>query len=480
VNARVAVAEGRHRSAASLRRLEWVSGHRAVLGLLILVGLLLRLHAAEAWNEGRPNSPARLTLGDEPGYDNLARSLLDGRGFDWPGRVPLYPTFIAAIHAVSGYDYRAIPYAQAILATAVIPLTYLLGRELLGRGTGLLAAFGTALNIILANESGPVLSEVLYGPVLLVAILLLVRATRQPTPRRLVLAGAVMAAGALVRPMLFLFPLASLPMFWLLLGRRRGVRSWATYLAAAAIALAPWMIYTTARWNAVIPLQTSNAILWQGSPEYYHLVHDRHFRYLDIWTRVIYGPGWQRHDPTSVDGDAWWTRRALRSIESDPLTYVRFAGEKAGTYWIGDPSADWGDSSVFDYGRLRALGFTRVDALGTMAARILPVLALLCVVALWPYRRRLVPVYAVLLYATALAAATHAEARLSEPFQPVLAILLAGGLLAVGSRLTHGAIPAPGGPPDKAAPGGGTEEVGDPGLEPGTSSLSEKRSNRLS
>jgi 4-amino-4-deoxy-L-arabinose transferase-like glycosyltransferase len=400
-----------------------------LLAAIFVLAVVLRLHEAYLWNVGRSNSAARLVLGDEPGYDNLARSLLAGRWFDWPGRVPGYPIWVAVWHAITDYDYRVLTYAQAVLGAMTVPLTYLLGRRLLGVAVGLLAALGAAVDVILINETGPVLSEVLYTPLVLVGVIALVAAVREPTWRRLALAGACLGAGALVRPMLFFFAFASVVLFLVLFDRRRALRSSAAYAAGALLAVSPWVAYTTARWDALIPLQTSNAILWQGSPEYYRLVHDRHYSYLKIWGQVIYGPGWQRHDPTSVDGDEWWTRRALRSIKNDPATYMRFAVEKAGTFWVGDPLIDWGESHLFDYGRLRSLGWTRADALGAMAARGLPVLALLAVAILWRRRRTMLPIYAILLYATLLAAATHAEARLSEPLQPLLLILVAGAVV---------------------------------------------------
>jgi hypothetical protein len=64
---------------------------------IVLLGLLLRLHEASLWNNSQPNSPDRL-YGDEPGYDSLARDLLQGYAFTWPGRVPLYPVWLAGIY----------------------------------------------------------------------------------------------------------------------------------------------------------------------------------------------------------------------------------------------------------------------------------------------------------------------------------------------------------------------------------------------
>jgi len=64
-----------------------------------------------------------------------------------------------------------------------------------------------------------------------------------------------------------------------------------------------------------------------------------------------------------------------------------------------------------------------------MIARALPIAALLAGVVLWRRWRALLPIYALLAYYTLLHAATHAEARLSEPLQPFLLILIAGAIV---------------------------------------------------
>jgi hypothetical protein len=184
-------------------------------------------------------------------------------------------------------------------------------------------------------------------------------------------------------------------------------------------------------------LATSNGILWQGSPEYYHLTHDRGFGYLRVWREVLYAPGDDAPDPGTVEGEGYWRARAFRSIADEPLTYIRYAGEKAITYWVGDPNADWGDSRVLDYRALRRTGFTRAQTISLLTSRILlPAAALLALGLLW--RRRLVsiPIVALLAYCTALHAATHAEARLSEPLQPLLFVLLTTAGAAVMRRAT--------------------------------------------
>jgi hypothetical protein len=56
--------------------------------------------------------------------------------------------------------------------------------------------------------------------------------------------------------------------------------------------------------------------------------------------KVLYGRGWQEHDPTSPGVDRWWTRRALRSISSEHHIYGLYALEKTGAFWVGGPEAD--------------------------------------------------------------------------------------------------------------------------------------------
>ncbi|HSE65528.1 MAG TPA: hypothetical protein VLB12_00990, partial [Gemmatimonadales bacterium] len=204
---------------------------------------------------------------------------------------------------------------------------------------------------------------------------------------------------------------------------------------ATLIVIGPWLIRLRLRAHAWIPLATSNAILWQGSPEYYRLVHDQGYTYMQVWTEVIYGPGWEEHDPTSVEGDRWWTARAIRSIKADPLTYLKFAVEKAGTYWVGDPNADWNDERVFSYRALLHAGFSRQGADAVMIGRLLPLLALIAIFALWREWKRLLPFYAILLYCTLLHAATHAEVRLSEPFHPLLWMLVTSAAVSWWNRI---------------------------------------------
>ena len=120
----------------------------------MLVGLLLRLHVAWERNHEMPDDLASRLVGDETNYDRLACDLLQGVFFHWPGRVPVYPMFIAAVYYALGECSPAKAlYVQAFVGVMVVPLTYLLARRLLGTIPALGAAVMVALSDLLVGQA---------------------------------------------------------------------------------------------------------------------------------------------------------------------------------------------------------------------------------------------------------------------------------------------------------------------------------------
>jgi 4-amino-4-deoxy-L-arabinose transferase-like glycosyltransferase len=406
---------------------------------IALAGLGLRLVMAWQWNRYSPRGVARLG-GDALGYDQLARDLLSGYGFTWPGRVPLYPLWVAGLHAVFGSDYEAFYYAQAVVSLAVVPLTFALGRRVGGDAVGLVAAALAAVSYVLIRHAAVLQSEVLFTPVVLAATIALHDLLEAPSARRGALTGMWIGVANLVRPTLVLFPLAAAALLLLCTGARRGLRLALLCIGTTLLVQAPWMAHNARLGRPVLTLATSNGILWQGSPEYYHLTHDEGYSYMRVWNDVLYSHADSAPDPGSVAGEEYWRARALRSIAREPLTYARYAAEKTVTYWIGDHNADWADSFTFDARALLRWGFPRREVVAMVAARsIVPLLALASLLLVWRRWRRLVAPLAVIVYCTLLHAATHAEARLSEPLQPLLLVLIAMGGVELGRRTAVGA-----------------------------------------
>jgi hypothetical protein len=391
-----------------MRWTDWLHRRpRWLVFLIVCLGLFVRLHAGWERNQSRPDTPARLSA-DEPGYDDLARGLLAGQGLTWPGRVPLYPVWVAGLHYATGYSYARGIYVQCLVGALAVWLTFVLGRDLIAPAVGMLAALGAAVDVILVHQSVRYLSEILFTPLVLAVAIAFGRALSQPTAARFAWTGVWIGMANLVRPTLLAFPLMAVLAVAYVLGVRRAGRPAAALLIASTLIVTPWMVRNYLKYHAIYPLATSNAILWQGSPEYYHLLRHEGYTYLDVWNKVIYGPGNEGNDPGSIEGDRYWTRRALRSIAAEPLVYLRFCLEKAVTYWIGDPNADWDDGYLFDYRTLRGWGFSRFAAVQWVLARAFPLVAFATLLFLRPQWRRLIPVLSLIAYCTLLHAITHA------------------------------------------------------------------------
>ncbi len=151
--------------------------------------------------------PVPWYFADELQYSELAKSLAKSGTFavrDVPGlRIdPLYSVLIAPAYAL----FESVPHAYLaikainclMMSLAAIP-AYLLARRFVSRGWGLVVA---ALTLAIPSYAytGMVLTENLFLPLFLVAVLTTVRALERPTARRQLVALAVVALAALTRP----------------------------------------------------------------------------------------------------------------------------------------------------------------------------------------------------------------------------------------------------------------------------------------
>lgn len=114
------------------------------------------------------------------------------------------------------------------------------------------------------------------------------------------------------------------------------------------------------------------------------------------------------------------------------MVYLKYAGEKIFTFWLGDPSADWGNRHIFSYSGLRQVGYSSYAAVQVIVARAIPLITLIALLFLrsrWP---RILPILLIMGYMNLLHALTHAEVRLSEPLQPFLLILIGAATMRIG------------------------------------------------
>ena len=127
------------------------------------------------------------------------------------------------------------------------------------------------------------------------------------------------------------------------------------YGLAMVTVIAPWTYHNWHEYHRFLPLSVSVGALWQGSPEFYHLVQ-RNRNQLDIWANELNPQRNGGHDPFSIDGDQYFTRRGLQSIRAEPAIYIEYSLKKAGYFWLGNPAAEWGYLALYDWQTLCASG----------------------------------------------------------------------------------------------------------------------------
>jgi 4-amino-4-deoxy-L-arabinose transferase-like glycosyltransferase len=188
---------------------------------------------------------------------------------------PLYLVFLGSIQVViPGHGGGATVYTQAemqvartlqaFMGAALTVFVFLIARRLLTRRAALLAATVTAISPALVIESGQLLSENLFLFFMWGGLALYVRHQDDPTPRRALVWGGVMALATLTRAVFVLFPLG-LAVHMLLLHRQRALRAVGVLSVSYGLLLSTWTVYNMLEWNRfVIGGEGIMSFLYQG------------------------------------------------------------------------------------------------------------------------------------------------------------------------------------------------------------------------
>src|SRR4051812_3553902 len=143
-----------------------------VMTALMIVGLVVRAMLLT-------RAPLFLRR-DSVAYYQVGWEFANGLGFDLPlRRTPLYPLFIAGVVWLLGEDLRGLALAQHLLGLVTVVSTYFLGRAMLGRLTGSVAALAVAVSAPLLIYEHYILAEPLFIPLLVLGLLLIVLALRR-------------------------------------------------------------------------------------------------------------------------------------------------------------------------------------------------------------------------------------------------------------------------------------------------------------
>lgn len=188
--------------------------------------------------------------------DGFRQALVDEPTAEYP---PLWQVVLAGADVVGASGYTAHRLLGALIGTITVVLVGLLARRVAGDVVGVVAAGIAAVYPMLWSADVSLMSETLYGMLVVAALL-------TATYRRPVVLGALIALAALTRgEALGLMVLLVIPLFW---------RQWkplALAFLAFAVVLTPWTVRNLVTFEEPILLSNNSNGIWVGAncPETY-------------------------------------------------------------------------------------------------------------------------------------------------------------------------------------------------------------------
>jgi Dolichyl-phosphate-mannose-protein mannosyltransferase len=190
-------------------------------------------------------------------FHDTANNIAAGRGFIEPylydflgrtvpsaGHPPLWPT-VLAVPSFFGLDsWTAHQFVTVCVGSAAVVAIGVLGNRVGGPRVGLIAAALAAVSPLLIARDGSLLSESLYGLLVVCALLAAYRVVDRPVPRSAALLGVLIGLAALTRGEGLLFvPLLAIPVC--IRARPRGTsrkRLAAVAIVATVVTIVPWTV----------------------------------------------------------------------------------------------------------------------------------------------------------------------------------------------------------------------------------------------
>jgi hypothetical protein len=248
------------------------------VGAVLALAVVVRLGFVAATPDYRPDH-------DDRNYDWLAQNIARSGAYPKAGgadgprptafRPPAYPYALGAVYRAGGARmaeprrrWEAARRAQAVVGALTVALLGLLATKLWGRTRGLLAMAAAAVYPPLVLVQGSLVSEVLFVPLVLAAMLAALAHRRSPRGLRWAAAAGVLAGLATLTrtnaPVLLL-PLALAVWTGRPRWSRRALSAPAALVLAAVLTVVPWTVRNAVVMGELIPLATQTGPALAGT-----------------------------------------------------------------------------------------------------------------------------------------------------------------------------------------------------------------------
>jgi 4-amino-4-deoxy-L-arabinose transferase-like glycosyltransferase len=414
----------------------------AVVWVILVLALVLRVITVVATF----HTPLSLDPFD---FSRTAASIADGNGYPptnrGPGggasafRPPGYPVVLAGVYWLTSSRSPGVGrLAGALLGTLSVGLIGLVARRLWGRRVAVLALGIAAIAPPLIIFSTALISEALFVPLVLAAVLAALHARGSPRPYRWAIAtGVLTGLAALTRTngaiLLIPFLCAFAPV-----GAWRRARAWGPPLAvvvAAALTIAPWTIRNWAVFRAFIPVSDETGYTLAGT---YNEVSRAAHRYPALWIEAEHGASPEYARILATARRRHWNEptygshlqaAAIADIKRDPAYVLKVA------LYNGIRMFHLGEVSL-DLGNLRDTDIPRW--LGLIETNTFPLLGVLGLGGLLSRRARRVPKWLWLVPLSLLTTLfVTGFVRFRAPIDPFFVLLAALLVADIGEQVAH-------------------------------------------
>ncbi len=311
---------------------------------LIAVALALRLFAIYM------TGASLIKFGDAADYLSASKSLCSSGSYPDRSSLPFFrppglPLFIAGATLCHPDQIWRIKAALATVDTISVVIIFLLAEQLFHkRPVSFIAGAAATIYPFFIVQVCDVQTEALFMFFLVAAIWLALKAMQEPSFRLMLLAGAVSAAAALVRPVgLLLLPvLLASPAYLRSAKEKDYARLAGAFAIGAVFCLCPWIIRNELRYHEFILIDDAGGYnVWRGTSaemDRIEKLRGRHaFEKASVEFETVTSPEIAReidkvaNTPSTRSRE--WYRRALKNLAEDPIAVSIRLLRNALAYW---------------------------------------------------------------------------------------------------------------------------------------------------
>jgi len=249
----------------------------------------------------------RGTIHDGTGYVDPSTFYSSGKAVATGNFPPVYPAFLAAVRVLGDSVTRAM-LAGAPMGGVTVVLTALIARRLADRRVAVVAAVIVAVAPVLVAADGSLMSEVVYTPLVALAVLMALEAGAEGGWWRWGVLGVAVGLAALTRQeaVMLLVLLVAPILWWSELPVRRRLAGVMAAGLVAVLVVAPWVARNQRAVGeaAISTVSPATALAGSNCDATYHVLRAVH-RVLGVPLHPCRGP--QRHERSRMGcGEPSW------------------------------------------------------------------------------------------------------------------------------------------------------------------------------